>query len=539
MKKSKYRNYVKNVAIPVLVYGAVAGVFVGTLVYFFKLAADWLVEKSGEIYSFVSENPAFVPLLLAGLVVLAVIESLLQKWAPETRGGGIPRSEGVLRGLLTFRWLRTAIAVVVNSFISFFAGLPLGTEGPSVLLGTAIGGGTARLPLSHNSWNRYIMTGGASAGFAVATNAPLTGIIFALEEAHKRFTPMIWLMAFSSVGFASATSFLWSAALGKSVSPLFGFGHGAESSLVPMPNMSIDMVWVVLLLGIAVGVVACLFNLTIAKAGNFFDNKLSPKFNQTFRLIIVFLIVGIVGLFSVDALYGGHGLIVNIYSQKFTIAMLVVLLILKFILISLCSSTGATGGMFIPMLAVGALLGGIMGNVFILMGMSETYFPVVVVISMSAFMGASTRAPLTAVVFVVECTWQFTNLFYVAVAVFVSVLICEVLRIEPLYDVVLERMIEKQNHGKTSKILNIDCVAQAGSFAIGKAVRDIIWPANTKVNDIEEDDTHERKMDDDGEKKIFIGDKLNIVVQTYDENATLAELQDILGKQPQLETTVK
>lgn len=66
MKKSKYRDYVKNVAIPVLVYGAVAGVFVGTLVYFFKLAADWLVEKSGEIYSFVSENPAFCAFVAGG-----------------------------------------------------------------------------------------------------------------------------------------------------------------------------------------------------------------------------------------------------------------------------------------------------------------------------------------------------------------------------------------------------------------------------------------------------------------------------------------
>ena len=120
MKRSDYKHYVKNVAVPTVVYGAITGVFVGTLVYFFKIVADWLVEKSTDIYTFVSANPAFVPLLLLGLVVLAVIESLLQKWSPETRGGGIPRSEGVLRGLLTFRWLRTGIAVIVNSFISFF-----------------------------------------------------------------------------------------------------------------------------------------------------------------------------------------------------------------------------------------------------------------------------------------------------------------------------------------------------------------------------------------------------------------------------------
>ncbi|MCX4287088.1 MAG: chloride channel protein, partial [Clostridia bacterium] len=200
-KRTDYKNYFKNVFVPVLVYGAFTGLLVGTIVFFFKWVAEWLSEKSAEIYHAAQANPWIAVAVVAGAAALAVVAWLLQRWAPETKGGGIPRAEGVLRGILTFRWLRTGIAVLVNSWISFFAGLPLGSEGPSVLLGTAIGGGTCKLPLSHDSWNRYIMTGGACAGFAVATGAPVTGILFALEEAHKRFTPMIFLMAMSSVLF--------------------------------------------------------------------------------------------------------------------------------------------------------------------------------------------------------------------------------------------------------------------------------------------------------------------------------------------------
>ena len=77
--------------------------------------------------------------------------------------------------------------MIVNSYIAFFTGLPLGNEGPSVLIGTALGRGTNNLFNRTPAWDRYVMTGGAAAGFAVATGAPATGIIFALEEVHKRF----------------------------------------------------------------------------------------------------------------------------------------------------------------------------------------------------------------------------------------------------------------------------------------------------------------------------------------------------------------
>ena len=528
--KKDYKCYLKNVTIPVLVYGAFTGVLVGTIVYFFKLVAEWLTEKGTELYHVAQQNPLVAVAMFAGAIALAFAMYFLQKWAPETKGGGIPRAEGVLRGLLTFRWLRTGIAVIFNSWISFFVGLPLGSEGPSVLLGTAIGGGTCRLPLSHDSWNRYIMTGGACAGFAVATGAPLTGILFAVEEAHKRFTPMILLMSIVSVLFGVGISNVWAGLIGHEPMALFNVAEF-------MGTFSMKEVWVPVLLGIAVALFACLYNVFVFFVGKMYDTKLA-KIPQWARLVIVFVLTVAIGLIVVgkfngaSALFGGGGLIVNLAqnaSGTIPLAVLFVILVVRFFMIAFATGSGVTGGVFIPMLSIGALVGSLMAELFVLLGMPVELYGTVVIITMSAFMGACTRAPITAIVFVVECTWYFSNLFYVAIAVFVSYLICEVFKVEPLYDVLLERMMEKQNHGKKHQILKFTYVVQEGAFAVSKAVRDILWPANTRVSEIVSG--NKGGMDDDGERKMHIGDVVTLFVQTYDEEQTEKELQDILGKQ--------
>lgn len=536
-KRNDYKNYFKNVFVPVLVYGAFTGLLVGTVVYFFKWVAEWLTEQSQQIYRYAQQNPWIAVAVVAGALVLAYVAFWLQKWAPETKGGGIPRAEGVLRGILTFRWLRTGIAVLVNSWISFFAGLPLGSEGPSVLLGTAIGGGTCKLPLSHDSWDRYIMTGGACAGFAVATSAPVTGLLFALEEAHKRFTPMIFLMAMSSVLFGVTASNLWAIGLHEvnpelfhKPAPLFG---------VLLQNFEMSDIWVPLLLGVIVAAVACGYNLVVFAMGKLWGGKFK-KFPQWVRLMIVFALTSVIGLIVVgnfngaDALFGGGGLIIKLtVYEQFSWAVIFVLLLIRFFMISFSTSSGATGGVFIPMLSIGALLGALCGKLFVVMGMDDSLYATVVMLSMSAFMGAATRAPLTALVFMVECTWDFSNLFYVGITVFVSYLICELVKVEPLYDVLLERMLEQQNHGKQHQIVELTYTVQEAAFAVGKSIRDVLWPANTKVTHVEKPDSV-KSMDDDGEKKIHVGDTLTLITQTYDLDATKRELDDILGKQEEI-----
>lgn len=531
--KQKYKYYFANVVIPVLVYGSITGMLAGTVVFFFKLAAEWICAQSLTIYTAAHQNAWLVPAIIVGAVALAMVVYLLQRWAEESIGGGIPRAEGVLRGVLTFRWFRTFIAVTINSFIGCIAGLPLGSEG--ILLGTATGGGTSQLPLSKHSWRRYIMTGGACAGFAVAVAAPVTGLLFALEGTHKRFTPMIFLMSMSSVVFGVAASNLWGAALGRRPAPLYDVSQF-------MGTFQMKDVWVPLLLGIIVAVAACAFNLLVIKIGHAYDTRLK-KIPHWVKLIVVFVMVAVIGLISVgnfqgtDALYGGGTLIPQLAqngirfsnpSVGFSFAVVCILLAIRFFAIPFTTSSGATGGVLIPILSIGALLGAFSAELFVAMGMPAELYGTVVIIAMSAFLGAAIRVPLTALVFTVECTWNYSNLFYVGIAVFVSYLLCELVKIEPLYDALLDRMVEKQNQGKQHRILRLSYVVTEDAFAVSKSVRDILWPANTKVTVVKNQCS---QMDDDGERKIRAGDTITLISQTYDVERTKHELEQILGKQ--------
>ena len=164
MKKSGFNNSIK-IVVPYLLYGTLCGSVTGAALFFFKLIAKNLEEITKGIYSFARENVAYIPLVFLGLVLLALIEYFLHKKIPEVKGGGIPRTEGILRGILSFKWLKTLVGTVFGSFISFFAGLPLGSEGPAVLIGTSLGGMCGKISGKGSARQRYIMSGGAGAGF--------------------------------------------------------------------------------------------------------------------------------------------------------------------------------------------------------------------------------------------------------------------------------------------------------------------------------------------------------------------------------------
>ena len=192
-------GYFRNVIIPVICYSGVCGILVGVIVGLYTKFANLLTEWSKEIYTLVHNNPIWSPLLLAGLVVIAMLCYLLLKITPECKGSGVPRTEGVLRGLLTFRWLRVLLTTITSSLLTYFGGLSLGSEGPSIQIGATTAQGACRVLKCRMAWTRYIMSAGAGTGLAVAFNAPLTGIIFVIEEVQKKVTPMLLLTAGCSV----------------------------------------------------------------------------------------------------------------------------------------------------------------------------------------------------------------------------------------------------------------------------------------------------------------------------------------------------
>ena len=111
MKRDRL-TYIKNILFPCVVFSVVTGGLTGGMIFLFRKAASLVGEWSAEVYHFAAGHPYVIPLVVFGAAALGVISWLFWKFIPDSRGGGIPSSIGLLRGILTFRWLRCPFGVV-------------------------------------------------------------------------------------------------------------------------------------------------------------------------------------------------------------------------------------------------------------------------------------------------------------------------------------------------------------------------------------------------------------------------------------------
>lgn len=528
-------GYIRTTLLPILVFGGVSGVLSGLVVWGFKWCASYLENESVQIYKWFRLNPTFIPLLFAGLIVLALLSAIMNKAIPELRTNSIANAEGAMRGMKRYNWVRTIFGTMASSFLSYTGGLTFGAEGPSIQLGSTIGQATNDfghfIEKGSPAWERYNVTGGAAAGFAVAFGAPLSGILYTLEEAHKRLSPMLLMTAASSVFFATIVS----QSLGDLVGQSDYFLQIGTLTLMPY-----KFYWTLLIIGIACGCLAALFNTLFAKTGELVREKLT-KIPTWLRIVFIFLLTGVVGLVFVDAIGGGHRIIQGILNLDFTWQVLLVMFFVRFALLIITPNSGAMGGMFVPVLTIGALVGGLFGKAFIAMGFPSQYYQTIVLISMTTFMGATMRAPLTAIVLVVEMTNNyFSSFLSTGITVMIAYLIVEALRIEPLYEKALMDSFKNAYKGKHRKVYEFSVVVEKGSFVEGRSVKDILWPYGcTIVNVIKVDDEGNKvdTTDKAGDRVIRAGQTYTVKAFVYDEIKAIEEMEYLTKNYSVRETT--
>ena len=509
--------YIKNI-IPCLILSAITGILTGIVIFLFKTAASFVAALCDNMYSAVREKPTLIPLLVIGAAALGLISALTTKYLAHCKGGGIPTAIAILRGLVDFSWLRNIVVVFASALITYLGGVPLGTEGPSVQMGTAIGRGTVRMfAKKHNAWDRYIMTGGACAGFAAATSAPLTGIFFAFEEAHKRFSPMIFMSAASAAVAGSATI----TSLDKihhNPTTLFAFTIDA--------TLPLRFIWIAVIVGIICGVAATLFTLTYRAVGDFIQNRLR-NISLYIKIPAVFVLVSLLGYFSAEFLGSGHSLTDTLLEGHGVFYMIIIYFVIRALLLIVSNNAGITGGLFLPTLAFGAMLGALCGQILLYFSLIDaSYYPIVVIIGISAFLSASSRTPITAVVFSVEALGGFANILPIALGVTVAYIVIEAIGISSFTESVVESKVESYSENKELYLADVKFTVQKNSFAVGKEIRDILWPATCVVTSV-------RKNPDSLNHGAFIeqGDVLHLHFTSYSPDSTISLLQDILGVQ--------
>ena len=468
-----------NTFLPVFALACAAGALCGAVVCLFNMGAEYLIENSAKIYDWVYAHPAYVPLLFVALAALALIVALVHSRVPEVRGSGVPQTEGVMRGFFSFRKLRVFLSTILLSYISFFAGLPLGSEGPSIQIGATAAGGVAQGAGLRVSLHRYLISAGAGAGLAVAFNAPLTGLVFVLEEGQKKFTASVFFVSASAIAVATLVyRALRSAVFGSFSGHVFFDMAGIKADVSDW-----NIYWIMLVLGIAAGLVAVLFNVMLIRSQKLTD-KWGKRFPYPVRLLIAFLVTGAVGLIPAvkGAIFGGSALIKDLYENA-DMAWYIIMgvLLIKLVLVTLCYDSGATGGLFVPMLAMGALVGALVGKALIACGVSEEYYPMLVCVGMTAFFAAGVRTPVTAAVLIIEVSGFSFDMLPALIAVFAAFAAAQLCGNKPIYDSMLERFlhINRLNVKNTVHTLEVD--VQKGSFADGKRPSEIMWKPECKV----------------------------------------------------------
>lgn len=518
MKEQK-NTYVKNILMPCFLLSAVTGVLAGALIFLFKLVSSRVIAFSERVYAAVRAEPRY--LLPAALAAAAIgfAVTLLLKYARDCRGGGIPTAVASSRGLISIKWQQSIFGLFASSLMTYLCGVPLGNEGPSVQMGVAMGKGTTDvLARKNKAWERYIMTGGACAGFAAATGAPLSGIIFAMEEVHRRFSPTIFMAAAVSVITGTVTEELLCSAAGMSTD-MFSFKISA--------TLPARYLWVTVVIGAACGLLATVFTL-LYRAVRAFSARFRGRAVGFIKIPLVFFAVVLFGFLSEDFIGSGHSLTEKLLAGDGVWYILLAALAVRALLMISANNEGVSGGVFLPVLTFGAIIGALIARAFIAAGIiDELCYPIFVVVGMAAFLAAASRTPITALTFSAEALCGIANLLPLAVGVAVSYIIIETVGIPSFNDTIMEAKVELENRGKTPAIVSAHLRVAAGSFAVGKEVRDILWPPTCAVLSVDKNNAQHAP----NWQGLSEGDVLHLHYQTYDAEATMRVLEDILGAQ--------
>lgn len=533
--KTKFKRAMRAFAdhgLNLLLLSILTGLFAGVVVTFYNILAHIGEELSVELYDLIRNNPAFIPLLFLGLAAGGILIGTVVRFVPMIRGSGIPQIEGAARGIIRFKWYITMCSMFAASLACVFMGLSAGAEGPSLEIGGCAGDAVGTLLKRNQMVKRLQTASGASAGLAVAFNAPITGLVFAMEEAFRSFSPQVFVCATVSVVTALFTRNAIRPAIGEE------FGVGFTFDNFVFADFSFTFCLWVVLAAVVAGLLGVAFYYAVFSTKKIF--KKIKFFRGAGKYMIPFVLMGAFGLITAYAMGGGHSFIQSLATggtgeisveRIFGIsiaATLVIVVILKFAASVLAMGCGVPCGVFIPMLAVGAGIGALLSTLFTGWGMEPIYCDYLIIICMSVFFTTIVKAPITGIVMVFELTGEFNNFIPAILGICVGYLIGMVFKTEPIYEKCLEQFIEEEKLYENVVKERVEVKIQPNSRADGQKVRAIIWPTNGLV--VLKTSVDGEVSVPDGEAVLSAGETITFECETTSREELLEYLYGIVGK---------
>ncbi|WP_455538862.1 ClC family H(+)/Cl(-) exchange transporter [Terrisporobacter sp.] len=502
-------NRLKNLKYRLIADSLIIGILVGLVIVAYRIMINNLMPIFISFYEKASNNYLLIPIVFLVLIGLGFIVGKMVKKEPMISGSGIPQVEGILTRNLKQNWLSVLFYKFVGGLICLAVGFSAGREGPSVQMGACIGEGVSEKTNKLDNEKKYLITSGSSAGLSAAFSAPISGVMFSLEETHKNFSPFVLLSAMIASVMADFVS-----------KQYFGLRPSLYfSKLKPLP---LRYYWALIILGIIIGISGVIFSSGILKT-----QDLYKKLNTSIEIkcIIPFVITGIIGLIFPIALGGGNELIMVLKDGHFTLLFLFILIVVKFLFTFVCFGSGTPGGIFFPLLALGALVGNFVGIIYSrYLGIPEIYLMNFIVLAMAGHFASIVKAPITGMLLILEMTGSLNQLLSLAVVVIISQLVSDILNSDPIYESLLGRILAKginKYQGRVGKKTLMEISVQIYSKLDNKEIKDINWPNDCLVVSIYRG---EKEILPKGDTKIYAGDLL--VVMTNEEDYSII-LEDI------------
>lgn len=393
------------------------GVISGLLVVSFRMAIEWLsVLLLGS-----APGKHQVRLLIAPAAAGLVIALLTRYVFPQVRGSGVNQTKAALYIHNGYISIRTMIGKFLLAALAIGSGHSLGPEDPSLQIGAGVASLISRRVGLSRERLRIFAPVGAAAGLAAAFNAPISAILFVIEEVIGQWTAgVLGSIVLSAVSAVVVARQFWGA------SPMFR-----------IPSISLRdprelMAYAVL--GVVGGVASLLF----AKALGWLRPTLrsQPAWFQMLQPALAGLLVGAMGYFGLTEVMGaGYGAIDQAIHGQFAFRMLLVLALFKIVATTLSFASGTPGGMFAPTLFIGAMLGASVGS------FEKIFFPHLTgsigsyaLVGMGVLFAAFLRAPLTSVFMVLEVSGNYSIILPVILANTIAYLISRSLQPVPVFE---------------------------------------------------------------------------------------------------------
>lgn len=454
----------------VIIQGLLIGILAGLVVSAFRWLITHGFQLTQQLYRLAQHKLVMLWVILAGNLLIALIVGNLSRQQPHIMGSGIPEVEGQLRNQLHLAWWPILWRKFLAGILSLSTGLILGREGPSIQLGAAVGQGLGQTWSTNTADRKVLLAAGAAGGLAAAFNAPLASTFFVLEEIYHNFSPLIWMSSLASSLSANLVA-----------SNIFGLRPVLHLGLVP--SLSLKNYWSLLFLGLVLGVLGYAYQWVLLKMPQFYYT-IAGRISRPFQISLALLFIIPLGFWRPELLGGGNQLILQLpLTQTLSIGSLVIILLVRFGWSMLAYGSGAPGGIFLPILSLGALAGFLVARCLVTVHLLPASVQIgFIVWGMAGLFAGISKAPFTAILLITEMVGSLKHLMPLAIVALVAYVVVDLLGGAPIYDSLLNKMLIPQ---KVQAVSDNNQIFQLTIFAASplanQQIRSLTWPPQTLV----------------------------------------------------------